>query len=53
MGTRTPPATTTLMLPHNLARLRGIGGDVEVAVADYERLLADVVRIFGADHPRV
>lgn len=35
----------------NLAYWRGQDGDVSRAIADLERLLADMMRVHGANHP--
>lgn len=43
---------STLKTRHNLARWRGEAGDPANAVADFQGLLADSLRILGPDNPR-
>ena len=43
------PATLTTR--SNLAFWRGRGVDITGAVAEFERLLTDRIRVLGADHP--
>ena len=48
---RGPDHPHTLTTRHNLAHWRGVAGDPAGAIAAYEQLLTDRLRVLGADHP--